>query len=189
MHITIIDNYDSFTYNLVHYFEEFDVEVSVFKNDEIDWNTLDLTDAIVLSPGPGLPTESNHLMDVIQKFFYIKPMLGVCLGMQALAQFVGDQLENQHEVKHGISEIINITEKGSLFKGIRDVQVVGLYHSWKISLNESSPFIPTSFSENNVLMSFQHKELPIYGVQFHPESIMTINGKKIIRNFITSIHS
>jgi anthranilate synthase component 2 len=187
MHITLIDNYDSFTYNLVHYLEEFDVELSVMKNDAVDWRILDFTDAIVLSPGPGLPHESNDLLLVIKNYHLKKPILGVCLGMQALAVYFGESLENQHEVKHGVSEVINVLNPGVLFEGIERKTVVGLYHSWKIILRENSLFISTSTSENDVLMSFEHSSLPLFGVQFHPESIMTLHGKKIIQNFVLSI--
>ena len=187
MHITLIDNYDSFTYNLVHYLEELEVDLTVMKNDAIDWEVLNTTNAIVLSPGPGLPIESNDLMLVIDKFHRQKPMLGVCLGMQALAVYFGATLENQKEVKHGISEKILISYPGVIFKEINTETPVGLYHSWKINLGSVSPFIATSFSENKVLMSMEHKVLPIYGVQFHPESIMTLEGKKMIQNFVKSI--
>ena len=187
MHITLIDNYDSFTYNLVHYLEELEVDLTVMKNDAIDWEVLNTTNAIVLSPGPGLPLESNDLMLVIEKFHLQKPMLGVCLGMQALAAYFGATLENQQEVKHGLSEKILISYPGVIFKEVNTETPVGLYHSWKINLGLDSPFIETSFSENKVLMSMEHKTLPIYGVQFHPESIMTLEGKKMIQNFVKSI--
>ena len=187
MHITLIDNYDSFTYNLVHYLEELEVDLTVMKNDVIDWELLKKTNAIVLSPGPGLPIESNDLMLVIEKFHLQKPILGVCLGMQALAVYFGGVLENQQEVKHGLSEKILITHPGVIFNEVNSETPVGLYHSWKINLGSDSPFIATSFSENKVLMSMEHKVLPIYGVQFHPESIMTKEGKKMIQNFVMSI--
>jgi len=187
MHITLIDNYDSFTYNLVHYLEELEVDLTVMKNDAIDWDVLKKTNAIVLSPGPGLPIESNDLMSVIDQFYLLKPIFGVCLGMQALAVFFGATLENQKEVKHGLSEKISITYPGVIFKGVNTDTPVGLYHSWKINLGSDSSLIETSFSENRVLMSMEHKTLPIYGVQFHPESIMTKEGKKMIQNFLKSI--
>jgi anthranilate synthase component 2 len=187
MHITLIDNYDSFTYNLVHYLEELNVNLTVMKNDSIDWSVLDNTNAIVLSPGPGLPNESNDLLLVIERYHLQKPMLGVCLGMQALAVFFGSTLENQKEVKHGVSEMISIKYPGVLFRGIETETQVGLYHSWKINLGEDSLFLETAHSENKVLMSMEHQSLPLYGVQFHPESVMTIEGKKMIRNFVDSI--
>jgi anthranilate synthase component 2 len=104
-----------------------------------------------------------------------------------LAVYFGESLENQSEVKHGVSEVINILNPGVLFEGIERKTIVGLYHSWKINLRENSKFISTSLSENDVLMSFEHTSLPLYGVQFHPESIMTLEGKKIIQNFVLSI--
>ncbi len=111
----------------------------------------------------------------------------MCLGMQALAAYFGATLENQQEVKHGLSEKILISYPGVIFKEVNTETPVGLYHSWKINLGLDSPFIETSFSENKVLMSMEHKTLPVYGVQFHPESIMTQEGKKMIQNFVKSI--
>ncbi len=187
MRITLIDNYDSFTYNLVHYLEENNVDVLVMKNDEINWDVLDKTDGIILSPGPGLPNESGDLMKVIQKYHSNKPILGVCLGMQALATFFGDSLENQEEVKHGVTEKIHVKSYSPIYYEIESPTEVGLYHSWKIILQEKSPFFATALSENEVLMSFQHNTLPLFGVQFHPESIMTKEGKKMLQNFIAVI--
>lgn len=187
MRIYIVDNYDSFTYNLVHYIEEFNVEVFVSKNDQINWAVLSKSDAILLSPGPGLPDKAGELLKVIEIYHTSKPIFGVCLGMQALAMFFGDELKNQQIVKHGVAETISIVKSGVIFEDIASPTTVGLYHSWKVCFKENSPFIPTSFSESNVLMSFEHKYLPIYGVQFHPESIMTVEGKKMIKNFINSV--
>ena len=187
MHLLIVDNYDSFTYNLVHYFEELDCIVDVLKNDAIDLETISMYDAIVLSPGPGLPEESGKLMEVISKFHLIKPIFGVCLGMQAIGSFFGGKLVNQEKVKHGKQELVTIIHPSSLLNSIKSPFQVGLYHSWEVQLAESSVLIPVAFSENDVLMVVQHSYLPIYGVQFHPESILTPCGKKIIANFLETI--
>jgi len=187
MHLLIVDNYDSFTYNLVHYFEEVDCIVDVLKNDAIDLETISKYDAIVLSPGPGLPEESGKLMEVISKFYLIKPIFGVCLGMQAIGTFFGGKLVNQKKVKHGKQELVSTSHPSSLLNSIQSPFHVGLYHSWEVQLAESSVLIPVAFSENDVLMVVQHSYLPIYGVQFHPESILTPCGKKIIANFLETI--
>jgi anthranilate synthase component 2 len=187
MHLLIVDNYDSFTYNLVHYFEEQGCEVDVFKNDELNFSVISNYDGIVLSPGPGLPAESGKLMEVIVKFYDLKPILGVCLGMQALGLFFGGQLVNQKKVKHGKQEWINIQQSSKLLNQIESPFQVGLYHSWELQLSENGRLKPIAFSENNVLMVIEHSDFPIYGVQFHPESILTPNGKKIISNFLSVV--
>ena len=184
MRIFVLDNYDSFTYNLVHYLEDLDCDVTVSRNDEVEIDSLSHYDALVLSPGPGLPNEAGLLMEVIEKYVSVKPILGVCLGMQAIALYFGEGLENQKQVKHGIQENAVITFHSDLFEGVDRVFKVGLYHSWEVKLKKDSILIPTCFTENNVLMSYQHQTLPIFGVQFHPESILTDFGKKILRNFI-----
>ena len=189
MHLLIVDNYDSFTYNLVHYFEEVDCIVDVIKNDELDLETISEYDAIVLSPGPGLPEESGKLMEIISKFYLIKPIFGVCLGMQAIGVFFGGKLVNQEKVKHGKQELVSIIHSSSILNSIESPFQVGLYHSWEVQLSESSALIPVAFSENDVLMVVQHSSLPIYGVQFHPESILTPCGKKIIANFLDTINN
>jgi anthranilate synthase component 2 len=187
MRIFILDNYDSFTYNLVHYFEELDCEVTVARNDEVDILSLSNYDALVLSPGPGLPDKAGCLMEVISTYAKTKPILGVCLGMQAIALYFGDRLENQKKVKHGIQEFCDKIAPCTLLNDVPSKFSVGLYHSWEVKLSNVSPLIPTTHSENGVLMSLRHKELPIYGVQFHPESILTPEGKLMLHNFINSI--
>ena len=185
MKILIIDNFDSFTYNLVHYFEEMDCEVEVVRNNEIEFSKIDSSDALVLSPGPGLPKDAGDLLRVIELYFSKKPILGVCLGMQALAEYVGGSLFNQSEVKHGVSEICNQFLPNKLFFDLPDCFSVGLYHSWGIELSNEEVFRKTAMSENGVLMAMEHADLPVVGVQFHPESILTPDGKKMILNFIT----
>lgn len=186
MRIFVLDNYDSFTFNLVHYLEELDCEVVVKRNDEVIIEEIELFDAIVLSPGPGLPENAGMMMDVIKCYANIKPILGVCLGMQAIAVYYGGTIENQTQVKHGVQEKVYISSPTRIFKDIDLEFKVGLYHSWEVKLMQDSVLVPTSYSENNVLMSLQHHSLPIFGVQFHPESILTEFGKKILQNFIDS---
>ena len=185
MRFLLVDNFDSFTYNIVHYLKQCDVTVDVFTNLSVDCSSLENYDAVVLSPGPGLPPQAGKLMEVVGLAFEKNiPTLGVCLGMQALALHTGDHLYNQEIVKHGLAEDIRLT-KGSLFySGMSEILEVGLYHSWAVRLEEDSPFVPTAFSENEVLMSMEIPEKKIYAVQFHPESILTPMGLGMIRNFV-----
>lgn len=186
MRFLLVDNFDSFTYNIVHYLERCDVMVDVLTNLDIDCSLLQNYDAVVLSPGPGLPPEAGKLMEVVGAAFEKRiPILGVCLGMQALAIYAGDTLYNQEIVKHGLSEEIRRLEKDSLFyNGIPEIFEVGLYHSWAVKLSENSPYLPTATSESEVLMSMEIADRKIYAVQFHPESILTPMGLKMIENFV-----
>lgn len=155
-------------------------------NDQINFNSIENADKIVLSPGPGLPQNSGRLMEVIEKYHLQKPILGVCLGMQAIAIHFNIPLINLNDVKHGIQENIQITQPTSLFYKNTPLSIpVGLYHSWAVADIESdNDIVITSRSENGVNMSLEHKTLPIYGVQFHPESILTPNGKQLLQNFL-----
>lgn len=183
--VFIVDNYDSFTFNLVHYLDPFVSEVVVQRNDAIDWSIVDRCDAIVLSPGPGLPSEAPNLFDVIRKYTGKKPILGVCLGMQALAEVAGGELRNQQHVKHGKQEKIEVIEKSILFENIPTSFHVGLYHSWEVvEATLPSTFVATAISENNVLMAIEDSVNMLYGVQFHPESILSDYGKEVLRNFL-----
>lgn len=184
MKILVVDNFDSFTFNLVHYLEALDCVVDVFRNDELDGVDIGSYDRIVLSPGPGLPRESGGLMALIRDHYLNKPILGVCLGMQALAEFTGAKLVNLDIVKHGVSEKMTVSNPGNLFDGLPQEMRVGLYHSWAVDLQENSPWLELGRSESGVLMAIRHRQLPLFGVQFHPESILTENGKQIIQNFL-----
>ncbi|MDF3028986.1 MAG: glutamine amidotransferase of anthranilate synthase [Fluviicola sp.] len=186
MRFLLVDNFDSFTYNIVHYLEQCDVAVEVCTNLDVDLSALINYDAVVLSPGPGLPPQAGKLMEVVTEAVRKNiPVLGVCLGMQALAIHTGDSLYNQEMVKHGLSEEIRLVVKDSLFyTGIPEVVEVGLYHSWAVKLKENSPFIPTAYSESEVLMSMEIPAKKIYAVQFHPESILTPQGLMMIGNFV-----
>ena len=184
MKVLILDNYDSFTYNLFHYVEGLGVEVVVKRNDEISIEEIAEFDKIILSPGPGLPQESTGMMRIVEHWHDKKPFLGVCLGMQALAIYFGDKLFNHERVFHGVQSNVFKISESKLYENISSTFQVGLYHSWAIELKENSSFIKTAISEQGVLMSFEHKELPLYGVQYHPESILTPDGKIILRNFL-----
>jgi len=185
--VLILDNYDSFTFNLFHYVEGLGVHVVVKRNDEISSEEVAEFDKIILSPGPGLPEESIGMMNIIEDWYDKKPILGVCLGMQALAVHFGDTLYNLESVFHGVQSDAIILNPSAILDGLEERFQVALYHSWAIDCQENSPFIKTSISENGVLMSFDHKDYPVYGVQFHPESIMTPDGRLILKNFIFNI--
>jgi len=188
MKIGVVDNYDSFTYNLVHYLEDIVKQKPlVVMNDKINWEELNSCTHLVLSPGPGLPSESGQLMEVIEKFFNSKNILGVCLGMQALAEFTGGKLKNLKQVQHGVQTKINIQpfDGNKLYKDLPLVMEVGRYHSWVVDENKlPGCFISTAKDEHGNLMSMQHVSLPVYAVQYHPESIMTEHGKRILENWI-----
>jgi anthranilate synthase component II len=187
--ILLIDNYDSFTYNLVHYLEGLDCEVDVVLNDQINFESIETYDKLLLSPGPGLPAESGDLMKVIQEFSSSKPILGVCLGFQALVQQFGGDIYNQDEVKHGRAEKGKFDSSSKLFAGIPEEFKIGLYHSWAAKKENFPPTLKiTGESENDIIMAFEHESLPIAGVQFHPESILTENGKAIIHNFLSNFN-
>lgn len=188
MKIGIVDNYDSFTYNLVHYLETITKSKPlVCMNDDIRWDELDICSHLVLSPGPGLPMESGQLMEVLKRYYIHKNILGVCLGMQAIGEFFGAQLKNLEEVQHGVQTKIYIerTVQDNLYKGLPDIIKVGRYHSWVIdAIKIPNSLLVTSKDENGILMSLQHQKFPIYAVQYHPESIMTEFGKRILKNWI-----
>ncbi len=154
------------------------------RNTEIDFCKIPFFDKLVLSPGPGLPKDSGQLMQVISEFHDKKPILGVCLGMQALAYFFKEELYNLNEVKHGVQEKINLENRSILFKDLPNKILVGLYHSWAVKLKSEENFKKTALSESQVLMGVEHKKLPIFGVQFHPESILSEFGKEILFNFV-----
>jgi len=184
MKVLIIDNYDSFTYNLVHLIECFTDDYEVWRNDEIDFKRVAEFDRILLSPGPGLPKEAGQMLELIKEFVMLKPILGICLGCQALGEYFGAKLFNMKSVKHGLQTPISIVDNSCLFNSVSPEIEVGRYHSWALDLKDAESLVATAFDTDNVLMSFRHSTLPIYGIQFHPESIMTLEGKQIIKNWI-----
>ena len=188
MKILVIDNYDSFVYNLVHYLEELDCEVVVKRNDQFYMDEVSNYDKILLSPGPGIPEEAGLLKEVIATYAGKKPILGVCLGQQAIAEVFGGSLINLKNVFHGVSTTANILVSNEvLFKGLGKEIEIGRYHSWVVS-NDDFPAVLeiTSIDENEQIMSLRHREFDIKGVQFHPESVLTPKGKEIIKNWVQS---
>lgn len=182
----IIDNYDSFTYNLVHYLEDLDCEVTVFRNDEFDLDELKHFDKIVLSPGPGVPDNAGLLKAVIQTYASNKSILGVCLGQQAIGEVFGGSIINLNKVYHGVATKINIiVHDETLFDDLENQFDVGRYHSWVISADNFPDCLEiTATDENGEIMSLRHKIYDVKGLQFHPESVLTPNGKKILENWI-----
>lgn len=185
MKIVVIDNYDSFTYNLVHYLEDLGATVTVFRNDEFELTELEVFDKIVLSPGPGIPDEAGLLKEVIKTYAKTKSILGICLGMQAIGEVFGGTLTNLEKVYHGVASKITIIENDTIFNNLPNEIEVGRYHSWVIS-NDNFPqnLIITSLDENKRIMSIKHSVYDLRGVQFHPESILTQEGKKMLENWI-----
>lgn len=185
--ILVIDNYDSFTYNLVHYLEDLECNVTVFRNDQFDIETIDHFDKILLSPGPGIPDEAGLLKALIKKYAATKSILGVCLGQQAIAEVFGGVLINLDHVFHGVSTKIEISnERDYLFDGLANQIDVGRYHSWVVHNDLPECLIATSFDESGQIMSLKHRDFDVRGVQFHPESVLTPEGKFILKNWINN---
>ena len=185
--IIVIDNYDSFTYNLVHYLEDLNCEVTVYRNDEFDIEELQKFDKILLSPGPGIPDEAGLLKEVIKAYSATKSILGVCLGQQAIAEVFGGSLINLEKVYHGVASKIKIqVQDEPLFKGLESEIKVGRYHSWVVNSTDFPEVLEiTSLDENGQIMSLRHRTFDVRAVQFHPESILTPHGKKILENWVT----
>jgi len=185
MKVVIIDNYDSFTYNLSHLVKELGAEVTVFRNDMFKLEQLESYDKIILSPGPGIPCEAGLLLDVIKHYAGKKPILGVCLGHQAIGESFGGKLTNLSQVYHGVATPCTITKKDYLFNGLPEKIEIGRYHSWVVD-NEGFPdcLEVTSVSDEGYIMSLRHKEYDIRGIQYHPESVLTPDGKSIIKNWL-----
>lgn len=185
--ILLVDNYDSFTYNLVHLIQKIaPVEVDVVLNDKIDFSLVDHYDALLLSPGPGLPEEAGMLLPFIRTFAPHKKILGVCLGHQAIAQVFGATLMNLNQVFHGVSTEIKLLDNTGLFKNLDQHQKVGRYHSWVVDRETLPDVLQVTATDNQGnIMGVRHKQFDIQGVQFHPESIMTSCGEKIMANWLT----
>jgi len=186
MKILVIDNYDSFTYNLVHAFKKLEgVTVEVRRNDELADGYPDLFDKIVFSPGPGLPEEAGSMLSVISKYADKKPLLGVCLGHQAIGQSFGGKLQNMNNVIHGIATPITVIAGSYLFHDVPPTFNAGRYHSWIVERDSLPPVLEiTSIDHEGHIMSLQHKYYDIQGVQFHPESVLTPVGEKILENWV-----
>ena len=184
--ILVIDNYDSFVYNLVHYLEEFDCEVTVRRNNQIELSEVESFDKILLSPGPGIPSEAGKMMEIIRELAPTKSILGVCLGQQAIGEVFGGKLENLDDVFHGVAtfSIVKVSDE-PLFQNIPSHFEIGRYHSWVVSReNFPDELEITSVDERGQIMELRHRNYDVRGVQFHTESILTPNGKKIIENWV-----
>ena len=185
MKVVIIDNYDSFTYNLSHLIKSLGAEVTVVRNDQFELQDLEQFNKIVLSPGPGIPSEAGLLLDVIRTYAGKKPILGVCLGHQAIGEVFGGKLENLSDVFHGVATPCHIVADDPIFSGLERDITIGRYHSWVVS-NEDLPecLEVTAVSDEGQVMALRHKSLNIRGIQFHPESVLTPDGKKMIQNWL-----
>ena len=188
MNILLIDNYDSFTFNLSQYLEEEggdDMEVTVWRNDQFDIDDVERFDKIVLSPGPGVPDEAGLLKAVIRRYAPTKSILGVCLGEQAIGEVFGAEIYNLNTVFHGIQSSVRIIASDYIFDNLSDSIKVGRYHSWVVGKEDFPAELEvTAVSEEGQVMALKHRRYDVHGIQFHPESILTPEGRTIIRNFI-----
>lgn len=194
MKIVIIDNYDSFTYNLSHLVKELGADVTVYRNDQFTMEQLEEFDKIILSPGPGIPSEAGLLLDVIKSYAGKKPILGVCLGHQAIGESFGGKLTNIGEVVHGVATPCYLTANDYLFEGVETQLMeqtskegfqIGRYHSWVVDAEGLPECLEvTSVSDEGFIMSLRHKEYDIRGIQYHPESVLTPAGKIILGNWL-----
>lgn len=187
MKTLILDNYDSFTYNLVHYSEQFCDDIEVHRNDEISLDEVDKYDTIILSPGPGLPKDAGIMPELIKLYAPTKKILGVCLGHQAIAEVFGGKLVNMNQVLHGVARktlVVDTADK--LFNGLPPEFNCGRYHSWAVKKQDLPDCLKlTATDEHDFVMAFRHKTYNVFGVQFHPESILTECGLEIVKNFFT----
>lgn len=186
--IVIIDNYDSFTYNLAHLVKELGAEVDVLRNDKFELEELEKYDKIILSPGPGIPEEAGLLLEVIRTYAGRKPILGVCLGEQAIGQVFGGKLTNLSEVFHGIQTNVKIKNKDYIFDGLPTEIPVGRYHSWVVDTDGfPEELVITAISPEGQIMALRHREYDVHGIQFHPESVLTPDGKQIVGNWLKGV--
>ncbi len=185
MKAIIIDNYDSFTYNLYHLIKELGVKVEVLRNDKFTLNELEKYDKIVLSPGPGVPSDAGLLLEIIKTYAGKKPILGVCLGHQAIGEAFGASLTNLEEVFHGVQTTIAQQGNDYLFNGLEKEFPVGRYHSWVVDSKGLPDCLEvTALSKEGQIMALKHKQYDVRGIQFHPESVLTPDGKTIIANWL-----
>lgn len=188
MKILVLDNYDSFTYNLVYILRQlgYSSQIDVFRNDKIALNAVGSYDKILLSPGPGLPSDAGIMPDLIKKYGPSKSILGICLGHQGIAEIYGADLFNLSTVKHGLEDVANISEtENYLFNGLPQSFRIGLYHSWAVKPESLTEVLKvTAVDKDRNIMGIRHKEYDVQGLQFHPESIMTENGVKLMENWL-----
>lgn len=186
MKCLLFDNYDSFTYNLRHMLLELGLEVDVRRNDRLTLDQVEAYDRIVLSPGPGIPSEAGLLLPLIRRYAATKPMLGICLGEQAIAEAFGATLRNLDEVYHGVCSDIRVVAGDPLFEGLGTGFRAGRYHSWVVS-SEGLPACleVTATDRQGLIMGLRHREYNLRGIQFHPESVLTPQGRTLLENWIT----
>lgn len=187
MKILIIDNYDSFTYNLVHYVQEITgVMPDVYRNDQISLTAVASYDLLMLSPGPGIPKEAGILKDIVRHYAGKKPIFGVCLGLQAIVEVFDGEIMNMEQVYHGVATEMTVVDfEAPVFSGIPEKFEAGRYHSWAANRNKiPKDLIVTCVDAQGMVMGVRHRKYPISAVQFHPESILTPEGKKMVANFI-----
>ena len=185
MKIVIIDNYDSFTYNLSHLVKELGADVTVFRNDKFLLNEIEQYDKIILSPGPGIPSEAGFLLDVIRTYRGRKPMLGVCLGHQAIGEVFGARLTNLSTVYHGVATEGTQYGNDPIFRGMPKRIIMGRYHSWVVDSTSLPECLEvTAMSDDGYIMALRHRHYDIHGIQFHPESVLTTEGRQIVRNWL-----
>jgi len=184
--IVVIDNYDSFTYHLVHLLQELDQEYVVWRNDKFKLEDIDAFDKILLSPGPGIPEEAGLLLDVIRTYAPHKSILGICLGQQAIAEVFGGTLFNMEKPLHGVATNITVVDESEkLFRDFPKDSKIGRYHSWAVNKDTLPASLKvTAIDENGIIMALTHTEYDVRGMQFHPESVLTTNGKKLIENWL-----
>ena len=188
MKILVLDNYDSFTYNLVYILRELHDQVDVYRNDKISLEEVGEYDKILLSPGPGLPSEAGIMQDLVREYAASKSILGICLGHQGIGEVFGGRLENMSEVLHGISDRNIVTDPSErLFKGLPSEFKVGRYHSWTV-IHETVPdtMTITAVDEQGRVMGLAHKQYDVRGLQFHPESVLTEYGKEMMQNWLSA---
>ena len=185
MKIVIIDNYDSFTYNLSHLVKELGADVTVFRNDKFLLNEIEQYDKIILSPGPGIPSEAGLLLDVIRTYRGRKPMLGVCLGHQAIGEVFGARLTNLSTVYHGVATEGTQYGNDPIFLGMPKRIIMGRYHSWVVDSTSLPECLEvTAMSDDGYIMALRHRHYDIHGIQFHPESVLTPEGRQIVKNWL-----
>ncbi|MDO4160378.1 MAG: aminodeoxychorismate/anthranilate synthase component II [Prevotellaceae bacterium] len=185
MKIVIIDNYDSFTYNLSHLVKELGADVEVYRNDQFELSQLEKFDKIILSPGPGIPSEAGLLLKVIDTYKGIKPMLGVCLGHQAIGEVFGAKLTNLSDVFHGVATVGTQFGNDPIFKGCPERLTMGRYHSWVVDKDGFPSCLEiTAESDEGQIMALRHRVYDIHGIQFHPESVLTPDGAVILKNWL-----
>lgn len=184
MKVLVIDNYDSFVFNLVHYLEELGCDVTVKRNDCLTLKEVEDFEKVLLSPGPGVPEQAGLLKEIIRHYAPTKSIFGVCLGQQAIGEVFGGQLVNLEKVYHGVATPVNVVKEDILFKNMPTRFEVGRYHSWVVQQPLPESLEVTSVDDNGQVMALRHKEYDVRGVQYHPESVLTPLGKTILKNWI-----